>query len=522
MRIYAILPAILSLIGIAGVLNAQTVGVGTDNPKAKLQVFGEAAFEDELFQVSKTTDTVITVTNDGKVGIGITKPAKLLHVAQNNDFGHIRPGAALFRLQNLNNTTCPGTNNNWEFRIGNCGQLGIGTHSANENPNFNIIRASDLVANSDGPVVSLNTTAPVGSFSLGATGDVHVLRNLRIGDFVTPATEQGSISLYGVGTGYQGYIHMRNNVTGLTPSDGGIIGMDGNIFRVTNYENAPLILATNNLSRFIINGDGTIRATAYGAGILTTDASGNFTASSTIPGSVISSNISHGAAFLDGFVSGGFGANEIGGSSGSYIDFKEDLANDYDLRIINWAGGAADIILRQANNLRFFTANTDRWRITAAGHFRPSADNTYDIGGSGLRVREIFAVNPVINTSDIRFKEEVQTIEYGLEVLKKLNPVSYKWKESDDKSVHLGFIAQELKSLVPEVVVIGDDPDERLGVRYSELIPVLVKAIQEQQEQIDVLTRKNNQLSSVEKEVEELKAELDKIRSYLFSEAKKQ
>jgi hypothetical protein len=272
----------LLFISVALASNSQTVGVGTDNPKAKLQVYGEVSFTDELFQVSKTTDTVVTVTNDGKVGIGIAQPQKLFHVAQNNDFGHIRPGSAIFRIQNLNNTTCPTTNNNWEFRIGNCGQLGIATHSANVNPNFNILRASDLVANSDGPVVSINTSAPVSSFSLNPNGEVHVLRNLRIGDFAAPTTEPGSISLYGIGTGYQGYIHMRNNTTGAAAGDGGIFGMDGNIFRITNYENASLELATNNLTRLIINANGTMRATSYGAGIFKSDASGNLTSSALL------------------------------------------------------------------------------------------------------------------------------------------------------------------------------------------------------------------------------------------------
>ncbi len=59
-------------------------------------------------------------------------------------------------------------------------------------------------------------------------------------------------------------------------------------------------------------------------------------------------------------------------------------------------------------------------------------------------------------------------------------PVSYHWKKLDDSRTRLGLIAQEVNQWVPEVVT-GDESKEMLGMNYAELVPVLIKTIQEQQ-----------------------------------------
>ncbi|MBK7010775.1 MAG: tail fiber domain-containing protein [Saprospiraceae bacterium] len=96
-------------------------------------------------------------------------------------------------------------------------------------------------------------------------------------------------------------------------------------------------------------------------------------------------------------------------------------------------------------------------------------------------------------------KTNIKNIKYGLNDVMKLRPVSFEWIKNREAGTKLGLIAQELKEVVSEVVVLGDgkllsDNNEttnseegRYGVFYSDLIPVLIKAIQEQQEMINVL-----------------------------------
>jgi len=84
-------------------------------------------------------------------------------------------------------------------------------------------------------------------------------------------------------------------------------------------------------------------------------------------------------------------------------------------------------------------------------------------------------------TSDLRAKKDITDINYGLNAVMELRPVSYLMNEDEDTSKkHLGFIAQEVKEIIDEAV---DDIEEgkMYGFDKSGLVPVLVKAIQEQQ-----------------------------------------
>jgi hypothetical protein len=62
-----------------------------------------------------------------------------------------------------------------------------------------------------------------------------------------------------------------------------------------------------------------------------------------------------------------------------------------------------------------------------------------------------------------------------------LKPVSFNWKEGQQET-KLGFIAQDTLKVIPEVV--QTDNPQQYGMSYSELIPVLTRAVQEQQEMI--------------------------------------
>jgi gas vesicle protein len=86
----------------------------------------------------------------------------------------------------------------------------------------------------------------------------------------------------------------------------------------------------------------------------------------------------------------------------------------------------------------------------------------------------------------------------------KLHPVSYKWKKGN-QNVNLGLIAQEVQKVIPEVVDVGDDKDKTLGMKYTELIPVLIKGMQEQQKLIDSL---QSTVSSQQSEIKSLTSKL--------------
>ena len=109
-----------------------------------------------------------------------------------------------------------------------------------------------------------------------------------------------------------------------------------------------------------------------------------------------------------------------------------------------------------------------------------AASNTVSIGNAA--VTTILGAVGWTSLSDIRLKKNIVNSQYGLATVMQFRPVEYNLISSGLKQV--GFIAQEIKKLVPEVIT-GTEGDlakgETLGITYANLVPVLTKAIQEQQ-----------------------------------------
>jgi hypothetical protein len=96
------------------------------------------------------------------------------------------------------------------------------------------------------------------------------------------------------------------------------------------------------------------------------------------------------------------------------------------------------------------------------------------------------------NASDRRLKTDIIDIPYGLETVLQMKPK--KFKMIQDKSEHIGLIAQDMVKLIPECVLgeetendeLNDEglPIDAMGIDYASLVSVLAKAIQEQDEKI--------------------------------------
>lgn len=93
----------------------------------------------------------------------------------------------------------------------------------------------------------------------------------------------------------------------------------------------------------------------------------------------------------------------------------------------------------------------------------------------------------LITPSDIRLKKDLAPLAYGLDAINALQPMSYHMVDDESGAVRMGLVAQDLQAIIPELVV--EDSAGMLSVNYLELIPVLTRAIQEQQDQIEALQR---------------------------------
>ena len=118
-----------------------------------------------------------------------------------------------------------------------------------------------------------------------------------------------------------------------------------------------------------------------------------------------------------------------------------------------------------------------------------------------LQVNGDIIANSIAGSSDIRFKTNIRTVENALEKVKALRGVYFNWNQKAfpnkdfSNKAELGFIAQEVEKVLPEVVIKDKTPDEYRSVKYDKVVALLVEAIKEQQSQIDSLTIQVNKLN---------------------------
>jgi len=135
-------------------------------------------------------------------------------------------------------------------------------------------------------------------------------------------------------------------------------------------------------------------------------------------------------------------------------------------------------------------------------------DNAISLGILDARFDNIVATNGSIVTSDRNEKNTIADSDLGLDFVKRLSPKSYKF--NGKTRTHYGLIAQDVETVLSDInksttdfagFIKGDTSEEqdgssyKYGLRYNEFISPLIKAIQEQQEQIEAM----------KKEIEELK-----------------
>ena len=99
-----------------------------------------------------------------------------------------------------------------------------------------------------------------------------------------------------------------------------------------------------------------------------------------------------------------------------------------------------------------------------------------------------FTISPAgaFSSSDVRLKENIESIPNALDKIKQVEGRKYNFKSDRQKDVHYGVIAQDLQKLFPHLVKKNEQG--YLSVNYQELIPVLIEALKEQQHTISQLT----------------------------------
>jgi hypothetical protein len=248
-----------------------------------------------------------------------------------------------------------------------------------------------------------------------------------------------------------------------------------------------------------------------------------------------------------GGVIGGGDTNVVSDSGGSVLGGSHNLASG------GWAtvgGGAHNSAterystvpggyLNQATKYSSFAAGqqaqannqgTFVWSDNSAGPFASLKDNSFIIratGGVGIGTPNptvaLHVVGSICYTgtcgtcSDVRYKKNVATLTGALQRVLRMHGVIYNWRTDKfpqmkfSEEPQVGFIAQELEDILPEVVSRGSDGF--YSVDYGRLTPVLVGAMQEQQAMILAQQATIEKLQKKIAEIDELKSQVAEMSS---------
>ena len=181
--------------------------------------------------------------------------------------------------------------------------------------------------------------------------------------------------------------------------------------------------------------------------------------------------------------------------------FKAESSNT---KILLVAGSGIAYLATTTNSpFAFYTNTTERMRITSGGEVNIGYTET-DNGAYPLQVNgQIFATNATIATpSDISYKENIQPLDKGLEIINKLKPKKFNFISTTlnnfSEFEEVGFIAQDVEGALStelfakSIVKKSDESkeDSTLVLMTQNLIPILTKAIQEQQSLIKALEQR--------------------------------
>jgi len=199
-----------------------------------------------------------------------------------------------------------------------------------------------------------------------------------------------------------------------------------------------------------------------------------------------------GAAVVDAFVDldlsgGSVNVSTVKTNSGDMtFDSAGDIILDADGANISFKDGGTEIATfnNASNTLEIETKVSDAdFLIKGNDGGSGITALTIDMSAAGAATFN----NDVTAFSDKRLKTDIEPIANALEKVMQMQGVYYKRNDVEDAKTQVGVLAQDMETVLPEVVMTADDNMQTKSVDYGKLTSVLIEAIKELKQEIDEL-----------------------------------
>ena len=459
---------IIGCFAIHGSAVCQSVGIGTASPLFKLDVRNGSINTDSVYRIGTTT--ILTAPGTKNLFVGFAAGAS--NSGTENTFCGYGAGAsnttgnqnAFFgREAGRTNTTA---SNNSYFGNG----AGFTNQTGTDNAFFGRFAGYSNQASNNSYFGSGAGYSSVSGFSNCAFGASSLLQNLS--DNNCAFGESSLLTNYtGFGNTAMGSNTLTSNTIGISNTAFGFVALTDN---TTGSFNTALGAAANVGSGDLSN------ATAIGAKA-SVNASNSIVLGSIdgVNGATSSVNVGIGTQTPDAPFH--VKSNSSSGLPGILVEENEDDYARISFQSISFSARFWDIAaLNKSTN-----SNAE------FNFFFNNFGNVLVLKGNGNATLS----GTLTQLSDSRLKTSITPLKNSLSKVLQLNGYTYRWKDNArDTSVQIGVMAQEVQKLFPQLV--SEDKDGLLSVNYNGLIPVLINALKEQQQQIDELL---NRIKKLEK-----------------------
>ena len=413
--------------------------------------------------VDNSNATAITIDASENVGIGTTSPSEKLSTLGNvnignndssNPFSYLRLGATQYGAADIKPE-------NYDFH-----RVGLSFHV--DNTADDTINPTEVMRISSAGLVGIGTTDPKSTLEVKGTFGAPATSGFASG-FISRFSQSSGVGCLDVGFGDPySWLQSRasnnyatNFALALNPNGGNVgIGTSSpaTILHAKSSGDAELRLeAGTNQDARVRFGDATDNDLGY-------------------------IGFNRNSGYMNFSINNTQGEHMRIDSSGNVLVGKTSSSPSSQTGSVNYGDGffALTLTNSRADTLNVYNTSASAYRfyLTSAGQIHATSTSITAI-------------------SDERLKETIVDLETGLSEVMSLQPRRFDWKNGDGENV-AGFIAQEVETVLPDLIsdYKHEDLDDAKSVRMGDMIPTLVKAIQEQQAQIEALQSEINELKN--------------------------